>query len=84
MVIEITAGYLLVSFSDEDFRFRGGEIPGGAASVISGIKTAVAREARSYDPELKQWAVQDTPANRKVIEDLKRLYLSDPRQLNLL
>lgn len=87
MTITKQAGYIIVSFSEEDWNFRHGKEPGGVQAVISGIKTLghISKNPTGfqYDPETKEWRIGDTPHNRKHIETLKEWYLVDKDQLGM-
>lgn len=87
MTIIKLSGYIIIEFSEKDWKFRNGKEPGGVQAVISGIKTlghiSKNPDGYEYDSESHQWQVVDTSYNRKHIETLAQWYLTDKDQIGL-
>lgn len=89
MKISVRAGVqLAVTFDEADWNYHGARKAGGAAAVIDHFKKVIGHFTRNpngfdYDPATKAWLFIDSEQNRKMLEDIKRDYFTDPSQLQL-
>jgi hypothetical protein len=79
MTLELSRGNIVATFEEEDFLFDG-KLAGGANAMSAGVKKVISASMATYNEELNQWVILDTPLHRVTIQELKNLYLTDPEQ----
>lgn len=69
------SGFIFLMFEEGDWS------DGGAQAVIQGIKREMGHcagdnpDGWTYDPDVTAWSFKDTPRNREIVAELKRLHL---------
>lgn len=78
MIKRTVAGYIQITFDDQDFRRH----KGGALDMIAGLKK-IPPAQRSYDPETKMWLIDDSPENQEFVRNLYIECFADKNQITL-
>lgn len=77
MIIERTAGFINFQLEKRDFSFDW-------QSFIGQLKQRIPPKERSYDDQTYWWSLLDTDTNWSTLHNLKREFLMDQNQMNLL
>lgn len=80
MTKRTVAGYITVSFDDQDFRRPLGK---GALGMVELMKARIPATDRSYDPETKTWHIKETKLYQEIVGQCYRDAFVDPSQEGL-
>lgn len=77
MIIERRAGFINFQLEKRDFSWDW-------EGFIGQIKLRIPSKERIYDDQSCWWSILDTDINWSIIHDLKKEFLTDQNQMNLL
>jgi hypothetical protein len=77
MIIERVTGFINFQLEERDFKYDW-------ESFIAQVKKQIPSKERSYDDQSCWWSILDTETNWIILHNLKKEFLTNQNQMNLL